>query len=82
MVVINVSSRFKKGVKHLNSEQRIKLEKVIKKILKNPLIGKPLRYTRGERSLRVKPFRLVYSFRKDTKILYLLKFNHRDMVYD
>jgi len=81
MVTIVPSSQFKKAVKHLNEEQRKKLEKMIKKILKNPSLGKPLKYMRGERSLRVKPFRIVYSYRKNIDTLYLLKFEHRDSVY-
>ncbi|NQV09009.1 type II toxin-antitoxin system RelE/ParE family toxin [Candidatus Woesearchaeota archaeon] len=82
MVEIIPSSQFKKSVKHLDAEQRNKLEKIIKKILKEPYVGKPLKYLRGERSLRIKPFRIVYAFRKDISTLYLLKFKHRDSVYD
>ena len=82
MVIIIPSSKFKKAVKHLDSKQREKLEKIIKKILNEPDIGKPLKYSRGERSLRIKPFRIIYSFRKDTETLYLLKFEHRNSVYD
>lgn len=81
MVEIVPSSEFKKAVKHLNSVQRIKLEKIINKILKEPSIGKPLKYGRGERSIRIKPFRLIYSFRKGSLTLYLLKFEHRKSVY-
>jgi len=82
MVVIIPSSKFKKSVKHLNDEQRVKLEKVILKILREPDIGKPLKYSRGERSIRITPFRIVYSFRKDIETLYLLKFEHRSSVYE
>jgi mRNA-degrading endonuclease RelE of RelBE toxin-antitoxin system len=81
MVEIIVSSMFKKSIKHLNSEQKNKLQKIIKKILKKPDSGKPLKYSRGERALRIKPFRVIYSFRKDKEILYLLKFEHRKEVY-
>ena len=82
MVDIVPSSEFKKAVKHLDSLQRDKLEKIIMKILEEPEVGKPLKYGRGERTIRIKPFRLIYSFRKDTQILYLLKFERRDSVYD
>ena len=82
MVDIIPSTQFKKAVKHLDSHQRDKLEKIIKKILIEPAIGKHLKYLGGERSLRIKPIRIVYSFRKDTNTLYLLKFEHRDSVYD
>lgn len=82
MVIIVPSSKFKKSVKHLNQVQRDKLEKIIKKILKEPDTGKPLKYCRGERSLRITPFRIIYSFRKDVQTLYLLKFEHRSSVYE
>lgn len=82
MVKIVPSSSFKRSVKHLNAQQREKLEKIIKKILSNPGLGKPLRYMRGERALRIKPFRVVYSFRKDLQTLYLLRFEHRKSVYN
>ena len=81
MVIIVPSSKFKKSAKHLNSEQRNKLEKTIRKIIEKPDIGKPLRYGRGERTLRIKPFRIVYSYRKDIDTLFLLKFEHRKAVY-
>ncbi len=81
MVTIIPSSSFKKAVKHLNTQQRDVLRKVIKKIIKEPTVGKPLKYGRGERSLRMKPFRIVYSFRQDTKTLSLLMFKHRKDVY-
>jgi len=80
MVRITPSNTFKKNIKRLNQFERDKLEKQIKKIIENPNVGKPLKYKRGERSLYVKPFRLIYSIRGDEIIL--LKFGHRKNVYD
>ena len=51
----------------------------IKKILENQNVGKPLKYSRGERSLYIKPFRLIYSVMGNELIL--LKFEHRKKVY-
>ncbi len=82
MVKIVPSSSFKKSVKHLDTQQREKLAKIIEKIISKPDLGKPLKYLRGERSLRIKPFRVVYAYRKDSKTLYLLKFEHRKSVYN
>jgi mRNA-degrading endonuclease RelE of RelBE toxin-antitoxin system len=81
MVRIIPSKEFIKNTKKLDSKQREKLEKQIKKIVKDPFIGKPLKYRRGERAIRIKPFRLIYSFSKGEN-LYLLKFDHRKKVYD
>jgi len=79
MVRITPSNTFKKNIRRLNSFEKDKLEKQIKKIIKNPKVGKPLKYKRGERSLYVKPFRLIYAVR-DNQII-LLKLGHRKNIY-
>ncbi len=58
-----------------------KLEKQIKKIKENPSSGKSLRYgLKGERTIYVKPHRLIYKVEGDKLIL--LRFEHRDEVYE
>lgn len=80
MVRITPSNKFIKDIKKLDNFERDKLEKQIRKIVENPEIGKPLKYKRGERSLYIKPFRLIYTIiHKD---IILLKFEHRKNVYD
>jgi mRNA-degrading endonuclease RelE of RelBE toxin-antitoxin system len=74
------SATFIKQTKHLDKFLLIKLQAQIVKIIDNPEIGKPLRYTRGERSIYVHPFRLIYAIRGDELIL--LKFDHRKKVYE
>jgi len=69
------SPKFIKQTKRFDSFNKQKLKKQILKILENPQVGKPLKYMRGERSLYIKPFRLIYAIRKDAIIL--LKFEHR-----
>ena len=52
----------------------------IEKILDNPETGKPLRFAlKGERSVYVPPYRLIYAVQGAT--LYLLRFEHREVVY-
>ena len=79
MVKIIPSKEFLKNIKRLKNFERGKLEKQIKKIIQNPEVGKPLKYNKNERTLYVKPFRLVYSIKNDELIL--LKFDHRKKVY-
>ena len=79
MVRITPSNKFIKDTKRLDKFQREKLEKQIKKIIGNPNVGKPLRYKRGERSIYIGPFRLIYAVRGDEIIL--LKFDHRKRIY-
>ena len=79
MVRIIPSNTFKKNIKRLNQFERGKIEKQIKKIIKNPNVGEPLKYKRGERTIYIKPFRLIYSIRGGDIIL--LKFDQRKKVY-
>lgn len=76
---IHRSPLFIKQTKNLDSFILKKLKKQILKILENPEIGKSLKYRRGERTIYIKPFRLIYSFFNN--VLYLLKFEHRKSVY-
>jgi len=58
-----------------------KLETQIRKIYENPNFGKPLRYDlKGEWSVYVKPYRLIYKVEGDKLIL--LRFEHRKEVYE
>ena len=77
---ITRSPTFIKQTKRLDNFLLEKIKKQIKKITENPEVGKPLKYYMGERTLYVKPFRLVYAIRQDEIIL--LKFEHRKSVYD
>ena len=79
MVNIIPSKGFVKDIKKLDSFEKERIEKQIKKIIADPYVGKPLRYKRGERCLYVKPFRLIYVIRGND--LFLLKFEHRKSVY-
>jgi mRNA-degrading endonuclease RelE of RelBE toxin-antitoxin system len=63
-----------KGIKH-------RLEKNIRKVIENPEIGKPLSYAlKGERTIRIPPFRFIHSISENRLIL--LRFEHSGNVYD
>ena len=67
-----------KKMKNRTTQDRI--DKQIRKILKNPDIGKPLKHElKGERTIYIKPFRLIYTVQGDRLIL--LKFEHRNWAY-
>jgi mRNA-degrading endonuclease RelE of RelBE toxin-antitoxin system len=52
----------------------------IEKILDNPETGKPLRFVlKGERSVHVPLYRLIYAVQDET--LYLLRLEHRTTVH-
>lgn len=82
MVRVVYSKEFEEDVKKIRDNAlKKRLIKQVEKILKNPEIGKPLRYNlKGERSVYVSPYRLVYALVDDK--IFLLRFRHREDVYD
>ncbi|SHO42794.1 Plasmid stabilization system [Nitrosotalea sinensis] len=75
------SDKFKKEVTKIK-DNKLKgtLQKQIQNLVECPELGKPLRYNlKGERTVYVKPYRLIYAY--DGAILYLLRFEHRKKVY-
>lgn len=80
MVEVIYTEKFKKEVKKLDSSIKIKVIKQIKKIIEEPKVGKPLRYNlKGERTIYVKPYRIIYSFNR--RIITFLRIQHRKIVY-
>ncbi len=76
------TEKFERDVKKFrDSSLKEKLEKQIRKITENPEFGKPLRYgLKGEWTIYVKPYRLIYAVQGDRLIL--LRFEHRKDVYE
>lgn len=80
MVKISFGEDFKKTFTKIRDDfLKSKVIKQIEKIKNNPEAGKPLKYRRGERSIYIKPFRLIYAIKGDEIII--LKFDHRKKVY-
>ena len=80
MVEIIYTDKFEKEVKKLDSSIKIKVIKQIEKIIRGPKKGKPLRYNlKGEKTIYVKPYRIIYSFNQNTIIF--LRVEHRKAVY-
>ena len=75
------TDKFERDVKSIKDNLvKEKIKKQIIKILENPETGKPLKYDlHGERSIYIKPFRLIYAFKDE--VLFLLRFRHRKEVY-
>ena len=81
MVEVIYIEKFEREFKKADSSVKDKVRKQIKKIIENPEVGKPLRYDlKGERTIYVKPFRIIYSYSNNT--IYFLRFQHRKDVYD
>ncbi len=75
---IKESDNFKRIRNKLDKGILIKVNKIIRKIIENPEIGKPMKYKRrGTRELYVSPFRFSYAYLKENQILYFLDLYHK-----
>lgn len=81
MVKVTFTETFEKQVKKLkDGSMKERIKKQIEKIIEHPLIGKPLRYDlKGERTVYIKPYRLVYAVKGDEIIF--LRCGHRAEIY-
>ena len=79
---IVVTEKFEREVRKIRDKgikERIDLE--VRHIRENPDSGKPLVHgLKGERTVRIKPYRLIYSIEGHSLIL--LRFEHRKDVYE
>jgi addiction module RelE/StbE family toxin len=75
------TDQFEKNVKSIkDGSVKNRIKKQIEKIIENPDTGKPLRNVlKGERTVYLKPFRIIYTIAGDK--LVFLRFMHRDDVY-
>ena len=76
------SEEFKKEFKKIkNKSIRLKIIKQLKKLGGIPESGKPLKYNlKGHRSVRIKPFRIIYRLEKEKIIINC--FDHRKDIYN
>ncbi|MDO8460042.1 MAG: type II toxin-antitoxin system RelE/ParE family toxin [Nanoarchaeota archaeon] len=81
MVDVIYTEKFEQKFKKADTSVKEKALKQLNKIIQNPETGKPLQYDlKGERTVYVKPFRIIYAYSNNT--LYFLRFEHRKKVYD
>ena len=81
MVEVIYTEKFEREFRKIDASVKQQAVKQINKIIANPEIGKPLMYDlKGERTVYVKPFRIIYSFFNNT--IHFLRFQHRKDVYE
>ena len=80
MVRVIYDDKFVKIVlKIKDSLMKLKVQKQISKIIKNPEIGKPMRNVRkGTREVYVNPYRLSYKYYSGNDTLEFLEVYHKD----
>lgn len=75
---ITRSPKFEKKMKRLDKAYFLRAEDLVKKIINNLKIGKPMMYERrGTRELYLSPFRLSYSYDPKGDHLILLDIYHK-----
>jgi len=75
---VKEAEKFKKVFNKLDNSYLPRVEKLIRKIIENPEIGKPMRNVRkGTRELYLKPFRLSYAYDKQEDKIILLDLYHK-----
>jgi addiction module RelE/StbE family toxin len=65
------TEKFERDVRKVrDSLVKQRISKQIEKLVENPEFGKPLRYgLKGEWTIRVKPYRIIYAIQEDKLIL-------------
>ena len=80
MVTVFFDESFEKTVRKVKDNfVKEKIKKQIEKIMQNPEIGKPMRYSRiNTREVYISPYRLSYLFLKNEDRLIILELYHKD----
>lgn len=80
MVIVSYDVEFERKVRKIkNNADLIKVKKQIAKIVENPLVSKPMRFSRkGTREVYVAPFRLSYIFYEAEDNVVFLELYHKD----
>jgi len=79
MPTIDYSPEFMRLLGKLDNSIKERVKKQIIKIIENPEIGKPMRYTRRDtREVYVSPFRLAYAYIKHEDKIVFFNLYHKD----
>lgn len=79
MTNVDYSQDFLRIISKLDQSIKEKLKKQIEKIIKDPEIGKPMRFNRKDtREVYVSPFRISYIYLKAEDKIVFLDFYHKD----
>jgi mRNA-degrading endonuclease RelE of RelBE toxin-antitoxin system len=80
MVTVAYGTHFEKTIKKIkDAELKERIKAQIVKIINNPEIGKPMRYSRKQtREVYIPPFRLSYLYDKRRDTLVFLVLYHKD----
>ena len=80
MVTVAYDKRFEHTIKKIKDQGlKERVKKQITKVVENPEIGKPMRFTRKDtREVYVPPFRLSFTYLKEEDKVIFLELYHKD----
>ncbi|MBD3203672.1 type II toxin-antitoxin system mRNA interferase toxin, RelE/StbE family [Candidatus Woesearchaeota archaeon] len=80
MLDIEYKSNFLKKIKKIKDNSlKEQIKKQVEKVIENPKVGKPMRYSRkGTRELYISPYRLAYAYIEQNNKLIFLDVYHKD----
>jgi mRNA-degrading endonuclease RelE of RelBE toxin-antitoxin system len=79
MVTVDYDPEFLRLLGKLDNSIKERVKKQILKIIENPEIGKPMRYTRKDtREVYIPPFRLSYTYIKHEDKIVFFELYHKD----
>ncbi len=80
MLVVEYKYEFLKAIGKIKSADfKAKVKKQVEKILENPEIGKPMRYSRkGTCEVYISPYRLAYAYIQAGNKIIFLDVYHKD----
>lgn len=80
MLNVDYKKRFLKTISKIKSKDtKVRIKKQIEKIIENPEIGKPMRYSRkGTRELYAAPYRLAYAYIPSENRIIFLEIYYKD----
>lgn len=79
---VEYSDTARKQLKRLSKSKQIKVLKTIEKLKGDPYAGKKLKGEfEGLRSLKVWPYRVIYRYLSQDKLLFINVIQHRQKVY-
>ncbi len=79
-MIIDYNDVFERKVKKIKHQEfKLRIKNHIERIIKDPEIGKPMKFDRkGTREVYLPPYRLSYAYLKDENRIIFLDLYHKD----
>lgn len=82
MYRVLLKSAAQKSLKKIDKRYRVRIDRALFALAENPLLGKPLNgELEGFFSLRVWPYRIIYTVYKRETVVFVIDIDHRQDVY-